>query len=157
KEIIGGREFVFKENSFEIVGAKKEAQDVITRPPVSMAKESWIRLCKNKGALISLFILAFIILMAIFGPYMNEFSYEETNYEKVLQKPNSEHWLGTDKFGRDQWTRIWEGTRISLYIALLAALLDLLIGVTYGSVSALLGGRVDNVMQRFIEVLVGIP
>ncbi|AIF44761.1 MULTISPECIES: oligopeptide ABC transporter permease [Virgibacillus] len=66
-------------------------------------------------------------------------------------------WLGTDTLGRDQWTRLWLGTRVSLIIALVAAAIDLVIGVAYGGVSAFYGGRVDNVMQRILEVLVGIP
>ncbi|UFU00568.1 ABC transporter permease subunit [Radiobacillus kanasensis] len=66
-------------------------------------------------------------------------------------------WFGTDGLGRDQWTRAWEGTRVSLYIAFLAAAIDLVIGVAYGGISAYYGGRVDNIMQRIMEVLVGIP
>ncbi|MFG6149457.1 oligopeptide ABC transporter permease [Halobacillus sp. B23F22_1] len=66
-------------------------------------------------------------------------------------------WFGTDGLGRDLWTRAWEGTRISLYIAFLAAAIDMIIGVAYGGISAYYGGRVDNYMQRFIEILVGIP
>ena len=67
------------------------------------------------------------------------------------------YWLGTDQLGRDQWTRLWEGTRVSLIIAFVAALLDLVIGVAYGGISGYYGGRVDNVMQRIIEILSGIP
>lgn|SRR5699024_5453572 len=66
-------------------------------------------------------------------------------------------WLGTDTLGRDQWTRVWIGTRVSLIIAVVAALVDLIIGVTYGGISAYYGGRVDNIMQRILEVLIGIP
>lgn len=66
-------------------------------------------------------------------------------------------WFGTDELGRDQWTRAWRGTGISLYIAFLAAAIDLVIGVAYGGISAYYGGRVDNIMQRIIEVLMGIP
>ncbi|CEE03235.1 peptide/nickel ABC transporter permease [Caldibacillus thermoamylovorans] len=66
-------------------------------------------------------------------------------------------WLGTDHLGRDQWTRLWLGTRVSLIIAFVAALLDLLIGVAYGGISGFFGGKVDNYMQRVIEILVGIP
>ncbi|WP_102028044.1 oligopeptide ABC transporter permease [Salirhabdus sp. Marseille-P4669] len=66
-------------------------------------------------------------------------------------------WLGTDGLGRDQWTRIWRGTRISLIIGIVAALIDLIIGVTYGGISGYFGGRVDSFMQRIIEILVGIP
>ncbi|WP_212391556.1 ABC transporter permease [Sporosarcina beigongshangi] len=148
---------LIREDSFKVVGEKKDSQDLVSRPQISMAKESWLRLTKNKGAILSLFILAILIVLAIVGPYMNDYTYEQTDYDQVFQKPNNEHWLGTDRFGRDQWTRVWEGTRISLYIALLATALDLMIGVAYGSISALIGGRVDNVMQRVIEVLVGIP
>ncbi|WP_181349139.1 oligopeptide ABC transporter permease [Thalassobacillus sp. CUG 92003] len=66
-------------------------------------------------------------------------------------------WFGTDSLGRDLWTRAWEGTRISLFIALLAALIDMVIGVAYGGISGYYGGRVDNILQRIIEILVGIP
>ncbi|MDR0136459.1 ABC transporter permease [Metabacillus idriensis] len=67
------------------------------------------------------------------------------------------YWLGTDNLGRDQFTRIWKGTQISLYIAFLAAFIDMIIGVAYGAISGYFGGRLDNVMQRIIEVLMGIP
>lgn len=145
------------DEKFQMVGRRSDESEQIIRPAVSPFKDGWNRLKKNKAAIISLVILFIIIVMAIIGPQMNQFTYHETQYEKVFQEPSSEHWLGTDKFGRDQWTRVWEGTRISLYIAFLAALLDILIGVTYGSISALFGGRVDQIMQRMIEILIGIP
>lgn len=67
------------------------------------------------------------------------------------------YWFGTDTLGRDLFTRTWYGTRVSLYIAFLAAAIDMVVGVAYGGISAYYGGRVDNVMQRIIEILVGIP
>mgnify|MGYP003412628480 FL=1 len=147
----------YKEELFEIVGREDGNAEAISRPAMSMFKNGWVQLKKNKGALVSLFVLLCILIMAAFGPFMNKYEYYETDYSKIYQPPSEEHWLGTDKFGRDQWTRIWEGTRISLYIAFLAALLDLAIGVTYGSISAIKGGKTDNFMQRIIEILVGIP
>ncbi|SDW76231.1 oligopeptide transport system permease protein [Marinococcus luteus] len=66
-------------------------------------------------------------------------------------------WFGTDRLGRDQWTRTWDGTRVSLYIALIATLLDLFIGVAYGGISGFFGGRTDNILQRILEILSGIP
>ncbi|MCU9602269.1 oligopeptide ABC transporter permease [Pallidibacillus thermolactis] len=76
---------------------------------------------------------------------------------KAKDLEDTYYWLGTDQLGRDQWTRLWEGTRVSLIIAFVAALLDLVIGVAYGGISGYYGGRVDNVMQRIIEILSGIP
>lgn len=142
---------------FDVVGRREGDGERIGRPPMSAFKDSWLRLKKNKGAVASLILLVIIALLAIVGPHMTEYKYYQTDYGAAYQPPSQDHWLGTDKFGRDQWTRIWQGTRISLYIAFLAALLDLVIGVTIGAVSALFGGKVDNALQRLIEVLVGIP
>ncbi|MFA9466047.1 MAG: oligopeptide ABC transporter permease [Velocimicrobium sp.] len=72
-------------------------------------------------------------------------------------KENTYYWFGSDVLGRDIFTRVWSGTRISLYIALVAVLIDMLIGLSYGLISGYFGGTVDNVMQRFAEILNGIP
>ncbi|HYE82207.1 MAG TPA: ABC transporter permease [Clostridia bacterium] len=129
----------------------------INRPVSSFWKDSWRSLLKHRTASVSLFVILIIMFFALAGPYMSEYKYYETNFEETYKAPNGTHWFGTDKFGRDQWTRVWQGTRISIYIALLAATLDLLIGVTFGAVSGYFGGKIDSIMQRIIEVLVGIP
>lgn len=151
------KERVFSEDKFKVVGRQEKKSEEISRPSISAWKEGWLRLKQNKGTLVSIGVLLILLVLAIVGPHLNAFDYQETNYDNVYSSPDSEHWLGTDKFGRDQWTRLWEGTRISLYIAILAALLDILIGITYGSISGFKGGRTDNIMQRIIEILVGIP
>ncbi len=129
----------------------------IARPNLTALQDGWLRLKKNKAAVICLFTLIAIGLLAILAPEFSRYSYKETNYDIIYQIPSMEHFFGTDQFGRDLWVRTWMGTRISLLIAFVAALLDLTLGVTYGAVSALAGGKVDAVMQRIIEVLVGIP
>ncbi|WP_349947961.1 ABC transporter permease [Lacrimispora sp. BS-2] len=129
----------------------------IARPNLTALQDGWLRLKKNKAAVVCLFTLIAIGLLAILAPVFSRYSYKETNYDIIYQTPSLVHLFGTDQFGRDLWVRTWMGTRISLLIALVAALLDLTLGVTYGAVSALAGGRVDAVMQRIIEVLVGIP
>lgn len=144
-------------DKFKIVGRKEEQMEKISQPKLTNWQEGWLRLKQNKGTIVSIVILTILLLLAIFGPMISDYDYQQTDYDNVYSEPSSEHWLGTDKFGRDQWTRLWEGTRISLYIAVLAALLDILIGITYGSISAFKGGKVDNVMQRIIEILVGVP
>lgn len=130
----------------------------IAGPPVGFWKDSWVRLKKNRGALISLAILIAVFAVAfVIGPLVSSHSpYEQSMTQRYLG-PTSEYWFGTDKFGRDMWTRVWAGARVSLYIGLLAAFLDIFVGVVYGAVSGFLGGRTDDVMQRVIEILNGIP
>ncbi|WHY87765.1 ABC transporter permease [Neobacillus novalis] len=74
-----------------------------------------------------------------------------------VRKIDAYYWFGTDNLGRDLFARTWEGTQVSLFIAFMAALIDMLIGVSYGAISGYLGGRTDSIMQRIIEVIVGIP
>lgn len=132
-------------------------REKISRPTLSAFQDGWLRLKQNKGSVIALVLLLLVVALALLGPLFTHYNYYDTNYQASFQAPSADHWFGTDKFGRDQWARVWYGTRISLLIAVVAAALDLLVGVTYGSISALFGGKVDAVMQRVIEVLVGIP
>ena len=138
----------------EVAADEKEH---IAAPASSMIADAWARLRKNKAAVVSLFILIVIILLAILAPIFSKYDFAFTDYSNVYSMQTKEHIFGCDQFGRDLWTRVWMGTRISLMIALVAAVLDLVVGVLYGAVSALLGGRVDAIMQRIIEILVGIP
>lgn len=83
----------------------------------------------------------------------------KATYDKYAAKGLEDEYFyfGTDRLGRDVWTRVWDGTRVSLLIAVAAAIIDLVIGVAYGGIAAYYGGRVDNFMMRFLEVIIGIP
>jgi oligopeptide transport system permease protein len=130
----------------------------IAGPPVGFWKDSWIRLKKNRGALVSLAIIILLFAMAfVLGPLLSQHSPYAQDLSRRLTGSTSEFWFGTDKFGRDMWTRVWAGTRVSLYIGLLATCLDMFVGVTYGAVSGFLGGRVDDLMVRIVEILNGVP
>ena len=142
---------------FVKVKVDESEKEHIARPNLTAFQDGWLRLKKNKAAVVSLFTLIAIGILAILAPEFSRYSYKETNYDMIYQTPSLVHLFGTDQFGRDLWVRTFMGTQISLLIALVAALLDLTVGVAYGAVSALSGGRVDAVMQRIIEVLVGIP
>lgn len=135
----------------------KDEREHIARPNLTAFQDGWLRLKKNKAAVFSLFVLIIVILLAILGPVFARHTFFDTDYSQIYKAPSAAYPFGTDQFGRDQWARIWQGTRISLLIAFTAAFIDLFIGVTFGAVSALFGGRVDAVMQRIIEVLVGVP
>ena len=98
-----------------------------------------------------------IVLLAIFAPMISGFSFDDINSSLASTKPNGTHWFGTDTYGRDLWTRLWTGTRYSLFIAVVAILIDVVVGMTYGLISGYFGGKVDAVMQRFQEVVNSIP
>lgn len=155
-------------------------------------KEVFLRFVHKKSAVIGFIFIVLIVLFAIIGPGMNEYtyevqdlvqknfapripgienigifdgsmqmssttgSYEVNNYEK-MGRTDVYYWFGSDQFGRDIWTRCWEGARVSLIIAVAAALIDMIIGMSYGLISGFFGGRVDMVMQRILEVCNGIP
>jgi oligopeptide transport system permease protein len=101
--------------------------------------------------------LAFVSLVALLAPVIAPFSYEETDLILGAIAPNSTHWLGTDDLGRDMFTRIIYGARVSLMVGLLATSVSVVIGVVYGAVSGYVGGRADNLMMRFVEVLYALP
>lgn len=142
---------------FEPAIVQEDEKEKIAAPHLNAFQDAWIRLRKNKAAVISMVVIVIILLFAIFAPMLSSYNYRATDYNNIYLKPCLEHPFGTDKYGRDLWVRCWMGTRISLLIGVFAALLDLFIGVTYGAISALVGGKVDSVMQRVIEVLVGVP
>jgi oligopeptide transport system permease protein len=101
-------------------------------------------------------MLIVIAGMAIFAPMLSQFKYDQ-NVGLYNTAPSATHWFGTDDLARDIFVRVWEGARISLFIGLTAAVIDLIIGVLWGSVAGLAGGRVDNIMMRIADVLTAIP
>jgi oligopeptide transport system permease protein len=142
---------------FEPVGADYRDNERIAGPSIGFWKDSWQRLRKNKAALVGLVVIVALISVAYIAPLLSPYTPYAQDMTKSYLNPSAEHLMGTDNFGRDMFVRVWEGTRVSLYIALLAAFFDLAIGVPFGAVSGLLGGKVDGVMQRIIEILNGIP
>jgi dipeptide transport system permease protein len=129
----------------------------IARPSISYWRDTWRRLKENKLAMFGLVLIIILAIMAIIGPYISGYSYYEQDFTRKNLRPNAEHWFGTDTSGRDLFTRAWYGARISLFIGLMAATIDFVIGIIYGGVSAIRGGRIDNFMMRLAEVLFSIP
>lgn len=142
---------------FQPVGKEEVNRETIVRPSMTNWQDAWRRLKKNKLAMFGLITLILLTLLSIFGPILSKFDYATQNYDIKNMGPSAVHWFGTDDFGRDLWVRVWWGTRISLAIGITAALLDLVFGVIYGGISAYYGGRIDDIMQRFIEIIYSIP
>lgn len=123
----------------------------------SLWSDAYRRLTNNKAALISAFILAILILAAIFAPFLATHSYAYQNLELGATPPSPEYLLGTDTLGRDLLSRILYGARVSLLVGFVATAVALVIGVTWGIVAGYFGGRIDSVMMRIVDVLYGLP
>ncbi len=120
-------------------------------------QDAWVRLQKNKLAMLGLIIIFCISLLSALGPLFSPYTYSDQQLELVNQPPSAAHWFGTDSLGRDLFTRILYGARISLSIGIVASLINLTIGVFYGGVAGYLGGRIENIMMRIVDILYGIP
>jgi len=147
----------FNEDMFSPAENNTIEAEKISRPSLSYWSDVWRRLKQNKLAMLGLILIILLTIMAIVGPYLNEYAYDKPDYTKKNLAPNSEHWFGTDSAGRDLFTRAWYGARISLFIGLMAAVIEIGIGIVYGGIAGLRGGRIDNVMMRTAEVLYAIP
>lgn len=124
---------------------------------VSLWQDAWVRLRKNKLAMIGLGILAFVIIVCLLAPWIMPYGYEEQNLRLGASAPSAAHWLGTDTFGRDLLTRIVYGGRVSLMVGFIATAVALLVGVTYGAIAGYVGGRVDAMMMRLVDIFYALP
>ena len=123
----------------------------------SLWQDAWVRLRRNRLALFGLCVLSFFILVALLTPWIAPYGYAEQNLDLGASPPSAAHWLGTDIFGRDLLTQIMYGGRISLAVGFVATVVALLIGVTWGAIAGYVGGRVDAVMMRLVDILYALP
>ncbi len=123
--------------------------------------DAWRRLRRNRAALAALGVLGLTVLAAVAGPWLSAWSIDKVDWSLgTLASPPSlagGHWFGTDANGRDLFVRVWAGTRVSLLIALLATAVSLAIGVAWGATAGYVGGRLDDWMMRFVDVLYALP
>lgn len=135
--------------------------DLLVGPSLSKTrsylKESLSVFLSNKVASLAGSFLLFILLASIFIPIISPYSYFETSLSHKNEFPSFIHWFGTDELGRDIFTRLWWGGRISLLIGFTAATLDVIVGVVYGCIAGYLGGKVDEWMMRIVDILSALP
>lgn len=112
---------------------------------------------KSPSTFIAMVILFLLFFMAIFGPYMNHHTYYSTHLELKNSSPSSTFWFGTDDLGRDVFTRTWWGARISLLIGITATVIDVFIGIFWGTFAGWKGGKIDETMMRICDILYAIP
>jgi oligopeptide transport system permease protein len=142
---------------FELADQSKFNADEVVRPNISYWQDAWRRLKKNKLALLSMAVLVILFLMSMIGPSLSGQNYTTLMPEIKNLPPDFTYWLGTDYLGRDLFSRLWKGLGFSIIVAIVAATLKVVIGCIYGAVMAYLGGFVDDVMMRIVEVLNSIP
>ena len=123
----------------------------------SLWHDAWLRLRKNRAAVTGGAILLVMVVLAILTPWIAPYGYEVQNLDLGATPPSAAHWLGTDIFGRDLLTQILYGGRISLAVGFIATAVALVIGVTWGAIAGYVGGRVDSVMMRFVDILYALP
>lgn len=140
---------------------REEAADVALTAPKgrSLTQDALRRFRRNKAAMTGVVLLVLLILAAFIGPSLLPYNYEDPDWNAFRVPPSFEsgHYFGTDQNGRDLLVRTLFGTRISLAVALVATLVSVVIGVTYGAFAGYLGGRIDQAMMRFVDIIYALP
>ena len=147
----------FKEEQFIPVGKRLDNANRIARPTTTYLQDAWRRLRQNKVAMVAIVLLAFVLIMALLGPQLSQYTFSGQDPFMINKAPNKTHIFGTDSMGRDLYVRCWEGARVSLFIAFVAAVINLVIGVLYGGISGYAGGRTDLYMMRVVEIITTVP
>ena len=120
-------------------------------------RDAWRRYIRNKGAVVAGAVFVLVVLFCVIWPVVSPYTGNEVDFAVAKEGMSLDHPFGTDKFGRDLFTRTADGGRVSILIGFGATLAILLIGVVYGSISGFIGGRVDNGLMRFLDALYGLP
>ena len=123
----------------------------------SLWLDAWIKLRKNRMALFGFAVLLVLCVVSLLTPWIAPYSYEEQDLMLGATPPSAAHWLGTDIFGRDMLTRIMYGGRVSLMVGFIATAVALVIGILWGSIAGFIGGRVDAVMMRIVDIMYALP
>lgn len=138
------------------VSGRKAPAEVLEKPE-SLMREMWASLIQNKGAMAGLVIIIILILVAVFGKLLMPY---DPNYSDMTQSfihPNAQHWFGTDQLGRDIFSRIIDGTHISLTVGLAAVAISLTVGTLLGALAGYWGGKTDTVIMRIMDMMLAIP
>ena len=149
---------IFRRSKTSIIESALVNQELGTQGR-SLMQDAMARLYRNKAAMASLCVLILLIVVAVAGPWLIPHNHEDPDWAAFRSPPSlvDGHWFGTDQNGRDLLARTLFGTRVSLVVALIATMVSVLIGVTFGAVAGYLGGRIDQAMMRFVDVMYALP
>ncbi|SHN52482.1 ABC transporter permease [Desulfitobacterium chlororespirans] len=132
--------------------------------PESQLKEMWDTLKQNKAAVVGLCIIIMLVLISLvvwvgnlLGIQVLPYDPNYSDMSKSFTHPNAEHWFGTDQLGRDMFSRVMDGTKISLFVGVAAVSISLTVGVVLGAIAGYRGGRTDTIIMRFMDMILAIP
>ena len=145
------------EEYFDPLPQEERDAQFVAMESKSFARNVWESFSRNRLALVGLILLALLVCAAIFGPMLSPYPYDGMDAMSRNQSSTAAHWFGTDQMGRDVFTRVLYGTRVSLLVGFASTALNLVIGVLYGSIAGYVGGRVDMVMMRIVDVIYAVP
>ncbi len=125
----------------------------------SLWQEARRRLLRNRAAVAASILLALVALLALLAPWLSPHAYDEVYWDRIAAPPDfaNAHWFGTDGNGRDLFVRTLYGARVSLAVGIVATLVSLVIGVSWGAIAGYFGGRIDALMMRTVDVLYSLP
>jgi oligopeptide transport system permease protein len=135
----------------------QQSLSLSARKPRSLWSDAMRRLWRNRAAMAGAWILLVMTAVCVAGPWAMPYAFDEQDLVNQYQGPSAKHWFGTDAKGRDLLVRCMHGGRISLSVGLAATMVSMLVGVLFGTVSAYAGGKTDEIMMRFVDVLYALP
>lgn len=138
------------------LGTQDTLADRITKP-ISPGRKAWQRFRRHPLAMAGLAILGIILILTITATVIERYPYTELNLRDKFQPPSAAHWLGTDRVGRDIWSRTLHGGRVSIAVGFSAALVSMSIGIVLGALSGYFGGLTDMLIMRFTDVVMTFP
>ncbi|WP_420837699.1 oligopeptide ABC transporter permease [Bacillus mesophilum] len=141
----------------EISQKELELNPNLMEKPDTLTKIFIRKFMKNRLAVIGAIFLLAIVLISILAPIISPHPYDQQNLLAKLQPPSADYWLGTDRYGRDIFTRLIYGGRVSLLVAFGSVLGAIIIGITVGALAGYFGGIVDAILMRFVDVIISIP
>jgi oligopeptide transport system permease protein len=133
-------------------------EDALLELPIeSLWRNAWLRLARNRAAMVGLVVVALLILIAAAAPLLAPFDPNVQDYSAMFEGPGAKHLMGTDQLGRDLLSRMMYGARVSMSVGVIVQFIVVLIGVPIGLVAGFYGGRVDNLLMRFTDIIYAFP
>lgn len=142
-------------NTEEVI--KTEGTDLGTEKPESQLKQMWYALIENKAAVAGMIIILFLVFLALFSKFIMPYNPNYADLAVNKQAPSVAHWFGTDEQGRDIFSRVIDGTKISLSVGVIAVAFALSLGTIFGAIAGYKGGKTDIIIMRFMDIMLSIP